>query len=218
MMLAKRDKADLKDLEKIIEEQSKELALRSKAIDALQRNFESLSEFCKSEKLRTQYLTHQVEELTKENERLALRLKEGDKPPSHSEDSGGAVVKGGDHLRAELDFLKERNTTLQKELKGKDAEIDKLEDSLRRINIERAKFSKESNTLKDKVCAKERTIKERDHEIVSLKASLLVLIFSPRRSNLLISPLSLSRRTSRSRMPSAMHSSQQRRRNSCPGR
>ena len=131
IMMTKKDKAELKDLEKIIEEQSKELTLRSKTVDALQRNFESLSEFCKAEKIRTQHLLVQVEELTKENERLTLKMKElaGAKHIAQKQEP----VLDSKSLKSDMDLLKEQNSALQKTLQGKSAEIERLEDSLKKL-------------------------------------------------------------------------------------
>lgn len=150
---------DIKDLEKTINEQANELIKREKTIDALQRNFESLSDFCKSEKLRTHNLTLQVESLTKDNEYLTMKIQELSNNKSQLPKQ---VIK---EKNIDFDILKDTNSSLLRNIQTKKMEIEKLEDSLRNVKIERERLNKEVGSLKEKLGMKEKKQKEMEHEI-----------------------------------------------------
>jgi len=157
---------DPKEMKKIIEKQGKELVAQLKANEALQRNFESLSDFCKAEKGRSQQLSLELESVNKENENLRQKIKQ------LSLEKREVIVMEKEKA---VEVPKEISTSLQKVLQAKNAEMERLEDALRKVKIEREKFHKDANITKDKLNVKDKKIKEQEKEIQQFKEQLTKL-------------------------------------------
>lgn len=135
----------------------------------MQRNFESLSDFCKSEKERNQYQAIKFEELQKENERLIYKLKELNGENNKHIEIKKEEAPNPKTSKNDLEVLKQLNATLQKTIQGKTIEIENLEDNMRKVKIEKEKLNKENATLKEKLQGHNKQNKDHDQELASLK-------------------------------------------------
>jgi hypothetical protein len=158
----------------LIEDQTKELTERANAIKALQRNFESLSDFYKSEKMKSKTLVQEMEDLKKENGQLQQRLKEQSvvkKQQKKSEDSDSPTAKPK-ASQADFDGLRDQNSSLHKALQNKTSELERAEEFMRKLKIEKEKLVKDVTLLKDKMTSKDKHVKDCEQQLAATKVLL----------------------------------------------
>ena len=160
------DLTDPNEMKKIIEKQVKELVKYKKGNEALQRNFESLSDFCKAEKKRSAELESQIDCLNQDNDSLRNRIKELTQQKITEPEPSSAPKE------INKKSTKENSSSLKKTIQSQNEEIERLEDALRKVKIERELLRKDATVAKDKYGVKDKKIKELEKESNSLKTKI----------------------------------------------
>lgn len=177
-----KDKAVLGELRKIIEEQRKELEANKTTIQALQRNFESLSALCLTERTDKANLQKLSEQLKFENKDFAQQLlachEKIEKLEAQVADLSGQK-KALEKVRDEHILLKATHESTKVSLDMKTEKVAKLEGEVeqqkQRIQELKQRISAQDQELRDKDRQKEeirKEMREIEKQIDGLKAEI----------------------------------------------
>ena len=167
-------------MQKKLEEQTKELEQRTITISALQRNFESLSTFCRNEKILNESLSKENQQYISERSEMHAKVSEFE---IKMRDSAAECQKLRDENRnkakteKELEELKIDFAGLEKKLKNKMRDIENLEGVVRVAKIEAEKQKKEAGISRSQVVQKQVIIDEKEKQIQLLDVCIQIYIY-----------------------------------------
>jgi len=152
LKIPENEKALILELQFRIDEQRKELEQRSATVQSLQRNFETLSNFCRSEKSLNKTLTREQEILRKEYSNSIGKLADVEKEKSKlifELDNKNKQIDRISNVEEKYTILKHDHEDIVKKYRNKIKESEGLEGAIRVLKLKIQNLKKSISELKE---------------------------------------------------------------------